>query len=403
MDRGPRDFDVAVIGGGFFGCSIAHWWAARGSRTVLLERGADLLGRASHTNQARVHHGYHYPRSVLTAGRSAANFPRFVAGHREAVVDAFESCYAVARRLSKVSAVQFRRFFGRLDLPVEQAPARLRRLFDADLVEEVFSCVEYAFDAVKLRDLMRGRLQESGVDVRTGAEVRRVDRGGDRDRVALSLADGGGCTAARAYNCGYAHLNAVPRASGLDTVPLKHEVAEMALVRVPDELAGLAVTVMCGPFFSLFPWPSEGLHTLSHVRYTPHESWRDRADRAPYAYLRDTPRRSNAAYMVRDAARYLPAVARCEHVRSLYEIKTVLPASEADDSRPILLRRHRGLANFHSVLGAKIDNVHDVLDEIAAHADGPPLRSAGQGGTVTEAAEAEGDGGQACPSRPLFP
>ena len=38
--------------------------------------------------------------------------------------------------------------------------------------------------------------------------------------------------------------------------------------------------------------------------------------------------------------------------------------SEANDSRPIQFRKHFGLANLHCILGAKIDNIYDALDEI---------------------------------------
>jgi hypothetical protein len=51
----------------------------------------------------------------------------------------------------------------------------------------------------------------------------------------------------------------------------------MALVEVPEPVRGLGITVMCGPFFSVMPFPPRGLHTLSHVRYTPHEAWSDAA------------------------------------------------------------------------------------------------------------------------------
>jgi hypothetical protein len=70
--------------------------------------------------------------------------------------------------------------------------------------------------------------------------------------------------------------------------------------------------------------------------------------------------------MVRDAARYLPALAGCRYRESLWEVKTVLPRSEVDDSRPILYKFHYVLRNLHVVLGAKIDNVYDVRDEVAA-------------------------------------
>ena len=68
--------------------------------------------------------------------------------------------------------------------------------------------------------------------------------------------------------------------------------------------------------------------------------------------------------MVRDAARYLPILNECRYVDSLWEIKTVLPRSERDDSRPILFQRHHGLANLHCVLGAKIDNIFDLMEEM---------------------------------------
>jgi hypothetical protein len=68
--------------------------------------------------------------------------------------------------------------------------------------------------------------------------------------------------------------------------------------------------------------------------------------------------------MIRDAARYMPILSECEYVESLWEIKTVLPRSERDDSRPILFQRHQGLANLHCVLGAKIDNIFDLMEEM---------------------------------------
>ena len=72
---------------------------------------------------------------------------------------------------------------------------------------------------------------------------------------------------------------------------------------------------------------------------------------------------SNFRLMQADTQRYMPIIAECRQTDSLWEIKTVLPASEADDSRPILFRRDAGLKNLHCVMGAKIDNIFDVLSE----------------------------------------
>ena len=72
--------DAVIIGGGFYGSAIAIYLAkTRGlRRLILLEREPELLIRASYNNQARVHNGYHYPRSFTTAFRSRVNLPRFV-------------------------------------------------------------------------------------------------------------------------------------------------------------------------------------------------------------------------------------------------------------------------------------------------------------------------------------
>ena len=72
-------YDAAVIGGGFYGAAIAIYLVARRglSAVCLVEREPDLLMRASYNNQARVHNGYHYPRSFTTAYRSRVNLPRF--------------------------------------------------------------------------------------------------------------------------------------------------------------------------------------------------------------------------------------------------------------------------------------------------------------------------------------
>lgn len=80
------------------------------------------------------------------------------------------------------------------------------------------------------------------------------------------------------FNCTYASLNQVIHGSSLELIPLKHEMTEMAIVDVPDELKHLGITVMCGPFFSVMPFPSvqmngHYLHSFSHVRYTPHYEW----------------------------------------------------------------------------------------------------------------------------------
>ena len=361
-------YHAVVVGGGFYGCSLAVALARQGGKVLLCEQEEALLTRASYNNQARVHNGYHYPRSVLTAVRSRVNFPRWVHDYRECVVDDFEKYYAIARRFSKVSAQQFRYMMQRVGAPLEPAPKRVSRLFNDALIEQVFTVREFAFDAARLRAMMEAELHDAGVEVSYSTRALKIAQDGEALRVTL-LRDGHETAASgtHVFNCTYSHINELLAASGLPLIRLKHELAEMALVEMPEELRHLGVTVMCGPFFSCMPFPARGLHTLSHVRYTPHGSWQEVERTCPELrdFLSHKRPQSFYPYMLADAQRYMPSLSECRYVDSLWEIKTVLPQSEESDSRPILFKNDCGLKNLHCVMGAKIDNIFDALTECA--------------------------------------
>ncbi|WP_043431292.1 FAD-dependent oxidoreductase [Cystobacter fuscus] len=366
---GSSEYDAVVIGGGFFGCSLALGLSRFLGRVLVVEKEPELLQRASHSNQARVHNGYHYPRSLLTALRSRVNFDRFVGDYAECVVDGFDKYYAIATTFSHVTAEQFRTFCSRIGAPLEPAPRDVRALFNPALIEDVFRVREIAFDAVKLRQRTWRDLRAAGLEVRLNTEAVKLQARAD-ELIEVSLQDKGAgdqVVARYVFNCTYARLNPVLANSNLPTLPLKYELTEMALVDMPAPLKDFGVTVMCGPFFSAMPFPSRGLHTLSHVRYTPHNYWFDGTDGCridAHHYLVNNLPDTRFEYMIRDASRYMPALRDARHMDSLWEVKTVLPASEVDDSRPILFRWGHGLKNLVCVMGGKIDNIYDVLQEI---------------------------------------
>lgn len=339
-------------------------------QVTILERETRLMRRASYTNQARVHGGYHYPRSLLTALRSRVNLPTFYDEYRDCVDTSFEKYYAIARQFSKVSHQQFGLFCERIEAPIKPAPERVVKLFDDRLIEAVFTVEEYAFNADAIADKLERQLAQAGVNVELGAEVLAVGRAGGGLSVKYEkVARQHELAVAKVFNCTYARINEINRRSGLPELPLKHEIAEIALIEPPKELADKGVTVMCGPFFSTMPFPARGLHSLTHVRYTPHTEWHeaksDSETRDSYEYLAGLKLESAYPKMLADSKRYLPVLAKATYVDSLYEVKTVLPQSEGDDSRPILYKPdHGGLAGYTCIMGGKLDNIYDVLKEL---------------------------------------
>jgi len=369
-------YDAIVIGGGFYGCSLGLYLKQKFTRVLILDEAPELLQRASYTNQARVHNGYHYPRGIITALRSHINFPRFVGEFRDCVIDQFTKVYAIARNNSKVNAFQFKRVFEQIGAPISVAPKYVKRLFNDSLIEEVFSVQEYAFDAVKLRDILRDRLAEAGAEIACNSPVDKISKSPDDDSLFVHLANGNRLKANQVLNCTYSQINRLLSRSGLPLVPFKHEMTELALIEVPEELKQLGVTVMDGPFFSTMPFPARGLHSLSHVRYTPHYNWTEPQDYEDERHRRpENPPKNNCIFMIKDAQRYIPALSESRHVDSLFEIKTVLVQNEVDDGRPILYRKDYGFKNLSVVMGGKIDNIYDILHAIDS-AEGRPAKIA---------------------------
>lgn len=356
-----REIDYLIIGGGFYGCCLALYLRSISQRVLLVEAGDGLLTRASRVNQARVHTGFHYPRSALTAVKSMMLHRHFKTDFPEAVSDNFQMLYAIASKRSKVHSKRFYRMFRDLGAPIQVASPQQRALFDDDHIEGVFACDEAAFDYSVLRTLLAKRIDHAGIEILMSTSVDHIEN--RADGVVADLSDGSQFHARYAFNITYSQINDVLDRANLPRAKLKHELAEVALVEPPPNLDGVGVTVMDGPFFSCMPFPSENLYSLTHVRYTPHKSWTDEDGLgSAYAMFEKSRPTSQAQHMIHDARRYLPSLDGVSVRKSLFEVKTVLIKNERDDGRPILYQRKPHDSHVISILGAKIDNIYDLFD-----------------------------------------
>ena len=365
---------VLVVGGGVFGLYLAWFLTQLNYKVLLFEAESDFMAHASFHNQARVHQGYHYPRSVLTALRSRETFERFVAEFPDSVYRDFDKYYLIGKHLGKVSSSQFYNFFRRIGCPITRADGKIFDLVNKNYISDCFLTKEFAFDSTCLKHQLLDRLASTGAELFLNHKAIKVQRGEGRE-LLLTVEDKNKeikmFSAQNIFNCTYSGLNLIPFASRLSVIPLKHELTEMVLVNVPEEISHMGITVMCGPFFSVMPFPAVRdngvpVHSFSHVRYTPHYEWYDSKDTLGYAHLKDQ-QNSAWTYMLKDASRYMPILENCKFKRSLWEIKTVLPRSEVDDSRPILAKFNYGLEGFHCIMGGKIDNIYDAVESVKEH------------------------------------
>ena len=366
-----KTVDITIIGGGFFGLYLAEYFAGLNKSVLLVEKESDAMQKASYNNQARVHNGYHYPRSLLTGLRSRVSFNRFVDEFEGCIDTDFDKYYMISNRLGMVTPNQFEKFCDRIGATYENASSKIHQLVQPNMIDAVFKVKEFAFNSTKLKKTMLDRIQNSGVDTLFNHSVRTAKYNSAHELIELEVDFGLDETlmvaSKQVYNCTYSTLNTLLSNSNIELIPLRHEMAEMCIVDVPSELSKIGITVMCGPFFSVMPFPALQAHSFSHVRYTPHYEWNDH-NQLPYKNADNVSHEHNKCSawkkMKLDAQRYIPLLGDVEYKKSLWEVKTILPLSETNDSRPILFKPDHGLPGLHSIMGGKIDNVYDVIKTI---------------------------------------
>lgn len=370
--------DKLIIGAGLYGLYAALYCARKGQRVNVLELDDAPFSRATYVNQARVHMGYHYPRSLSTAMKSAGYFRRFVEDYAFCILFDFQQVYATARNFSWTNAAEFQKFCRDAGIPCDPLPPG--RYFNEGCCDGAFLTKEYTYDAGLLRDYFLAELEKyPEAKLLCGREIGHIVRRADRYEVyAVHQGREERYEAPFVLNATYASVNQVLGClEGVEAEPfdIKYELCEIILCRADDRLRELGLTVMDGPFFSIMPFGRTGLHSLTSVTFTPHATSYERMPRFSCAEGKDCAgrwlgncssceKRPDSAweYMSALAGKYVREEYGFSYEKSLFSVKPILKASEIDDSRPTVIRYASRKPTFLSVLSGKINTVYD-LDE----------------------------------------
>lgn len=365
--------DYLIFGAGIYGLYAAKILANRGYKIIVIECDNKPFQRASYINQARVHNGYHYPRSVSTAKKSAKYYQRFNNEFYFAINKHFKKIYAISAKNSYTNAEQFKKFCDYINIPATEIHPD--RYFQKYSTEAAFETEEFSYDADKISVWFTKKLLAlNNVSLFFNTKAKKARVYGNNYRVLFEndlIVE-----APTVLNATYASINQINELFGVEKFSIKYEMCEIILIRTNRALDPLGITVMDGPFFSIMPFGLGGLHSLTSVTFTPHQiSYSDLPDFPCQKHNSDCSithlkncnfciARPTSAYpfMNKLARKYLVPELDFNYVNSLFAIKSILMTSELDDSRPTIIRKFSESPAFISVLSGKFNTIYDLED-----------------------------------------
>jgi len=371
-------YDKIIIGAGLYGLYSALFCGQREEKVLVLEYDKAPFKRASYINQARVHMGYHYPRSYSTAIKSSGYFNRFNEEYGFCVHSGFDQVYATSSNFSWSNAAQFRKFCHAAEIRCEEVATT--KYFNEDMCDGAFLTKEYTYDALILMQFLMKEIEKyPNIEIKYNCRIDTIEK--KEETYEVQLESGERNETGFLLNATYASINQVLDKLGVEKFRIKYELCEIILCTVNNKLKDTGITVMDGPFFSIMPFGKSGYHSLTSVTFTPHITsydpvptfdcqTRSKGFCSPkqLGNCNDCPAKPESAwsYMSNLARKYLKEEYQFEYHSSLFSMKPILKASEIDDSRPTVIKKFSSKPTFISVLSGKINTVYD-LDEVLIH------------------------------------
>jgi hypothetical protein len=345
--------NVAVVGGGIFGCTTAWKLAKEGYNVTLYEKNDDIITQASNINQYRLHRGYHYPRSKETAIQSQWGETSFIKEYGDAIVNGdVEHYYCIAKEDSLVNPKQYWTFLNEINLPYVE---KKLDFIDKNVVDLVVQVKEFLFSSDKLRKICWDKLNKYGVDVMLNTKY--VDSKYNNDDYVI--------------NTTYANLNQLlPINKQRD---YQFELCEKPVIKLPKQYKNKSVVIMDGPFMCIDPYGDTGWHVMGNVVHAIHSTnvgkfpeYDKKFDDLLNKGIVKNPPITNINKFIESAKMFFKDIEKVKHIGSMFTFRTVLPNRDKDDARPTLVEKQTDniLNVFSGKIGTCVDAAEEVLNEI---------------------------------------
>ena len=356
---------VAVVGAGVFGCSVALAIADAGYNVVLLERLPDILMGTSKNNTNRVHQGFHYPRDIQTATECRDNYRRFEAEFRETLLDDYHNIYCIAEKNSLTSKEEFVKFCDFIGLSYSVIDLNSFSV-KIDGCNFALSCSETIIDSDILRDILISRIKSNkNIQLLCNTEVVTIKKSNNKYELSLQSKTHSKQSFDAVINCSYANINTLTAQLGYEVSDSQYEYTVVPIIEL--DFPARAITIMDGPFITVFPHGKTKRFLLYHVDYSVisrdinkllDPDWLD-PHKSPLSKIDCN---EHFRTILKACSDYIPALAEAKLCGYLESPRIVLPKHEEDDARPSFITDYG--EGYLTVFSGKIDRCLSIADSV---------------------------------------
>lgn len=324
---------IAIIGGGWVGCHLAHKLMGNHSITIF-EQNDKLFQETSFNNQNRLHYGFHYPRNHKTRILCKSTFDLFLKDYNFAVEDVEKNIYAIPNNKSLIDYESYKKIFSDYDFLEIKCPI--------DNVEGCINTKEKYINFKLVNNFFNKELSHLVIHKKIKNEkLKNLSKKYD---LVLNTSNN--------------HLNTYEKSHFELTVSFIYEKIKNTNF---DSL-----TLMDGKFFSIYPY-NKNEYTVTDVEFTPIKTFKDINDLENYKKLLKEDEIKNRSLLIEEKIKYYfpEFLNHFKYITYFLSTKTKI-YDESDDRSPIIFKENnvincftgkiQGIYNIEKYVKNEIDN-----------------------------------------------
>lgn len=320
--------NIAIIGGGWVGCHLAHKLKDEHTITIF-EKNPKLFSETSYHNQNRLHLGYHYARNQKTRELCENTFDRFIADYSSFVKDIPRNYYCVPYDKSIIDYGTFKKIF--YDYDHQEATVDFLNSIEGSLLVN-----EKHIDYEKANQFFNNELKHLVVH-KNISEENITELSTQYDHV---------------INCTNNQIRDVFCNSAY------YELALTLIYENTQPLPFDAITLVDGDFFSIYPY-HHNLYTVSDVEFTPISKFSTIEELRKYT-LSDSTLEFTKKQIEDKIKKYYPAFESTFKYHSYFTSVKSKYKNQSADRYPIL----NGEGNVTHCFTGKIQGIYIIEDYV---------------------------------------